>query len=70
MIREFRDFALELKECARTISTALLNEHAVVLEVATKADQSFVTSLDIELERVLSARILQRYSTHGIIGEE
>jgi myo-inositol-1(or 4)-monophosphatase len=35
-----------------------------------KADQSWVTEADVEIERVLVDRITARYPTHGILGEE
>jgi myo-inositol-1(or 4)-monophosphatase len=35
-----------------------------------KADQSWVTEADIEIERVLVERISTRYPAHGILGEE
>jgi myo-inositol-1(or 4)-monophosphatase len=35
-----------------------------------KADQSWVTEADIEIERVLVERISARYPAHGILGEE
>lgn len=35
-----------------------------------KADQSWVTEADVEIERVLVERITARYPTHGILGEE
>jgi len=35
-----------------------------------KADQSWVTEADIEIERVLVERIATRYPEHGILGEE
>jgi myo-inositol-1(or 4)-monophosphatase len=35
-----------------------------------KADQSWVTDADIEIERVLVERIAARYPDHGILGEE
>jgi len=35
-----------------------------------KADQSWVTEADVEIERVLVERITARYPAHGILGEE
>ena len=35
-----------------------------------KADHSWVTDADIEIERVLVERIVARYPDHGILGEE
>jgi myo-inositol-1(or 4)-monophosphatase len=35
-----------------------------------KADHSWVTEADIEIERMLVERITARYPTHGILGEE
>src|SRR5215217_3310713 len=35
-----------------------------------KADQSWVTEADVEIERVLVERIITRYPAHGILGEE
>ena len=35
-----------------------------------KADQSWVTEADVEIERVLVERITARYPDHGILGEE
>jgi myo-inositol-1(or 4)-monophosphatase len=35
-----------------------------------KADKSWVTEADVEIERVLVERITARYPSHGIVGEE
>lgn len=35
-----------------------------------KADQSWVTQADVEVEQMLRERITQRYPDHGIMGEE
>jgi myo-inositol-1(or 4)-monophosphatase len=40
------------------------------VEARRKADRSFVTAADEEIEQVLRARIGEAYPQHGIIGEE
>ncbi|HEX9370074.1 MAG TPA: inositol monophosphatase family protein, partial [Roseiflexaceae bacterium] len=35
-----------------------------------KADRTWVTEADVEIERALVARIAARYPDHGIVGEE
>jgi inositol-phosphate phosphatase / L-galactose 1-phosphate phosphatase / histidinol-phosphatase len=39
-------------------------------EVQTKADRSFVTSLDVQIEARLREMIRERHPDHGILGEE
>ncbi|MFQ3662339.1 MAG: inositol monophosphatase family protein [Chloroflexaceae bacterium] len=40
------------------------------VEVQRKADRSWVTRADLEVEQLLRERIVARYPDHGIIGEE
>ena len=40
------------------------------VEVQRKADHSFVTAADVEIEALLRARITAAYPDHGILGEE
>src|SRR6185295_14285879 len=66
-IERFRDCALELADAARDRLRVL---HASGLEVKRKADGSYVTSADVEVEQRLRAIIERRFPDHGIIGEE
>ncbi len=66
-LHECLEFAEQLKNTARSVVMSATSEK---LEVATKTDKSFVTSLDTQLERILRDAILKRYPNHGIIGEE
>lgn len=64
---EWLTFARELADEAR----ALLGPAAAVRpEVEVKADKSFVTALDAQIERRLRECIARRYPHHGILGEE
>ena len=40
------------------------------LRVAQKADKSFVTAVDLEVEKTLRSAIVERFPEHGILGEE
>ncbi len=66
-LADWLEFALEL--CDETDPIAL---HAFRGELAIdrKADGSFVTAADREVETVIRARITARYPGHGLIGEE
>lgn len=64
---EWRAFAEELTEVARTVTTRYFRT-AVPSEL--KADDSPVTLADQETERVLREMIREYYPDHGIYGEE
>jgi histidinol-phosphatase len=40
------------------------------LEVGLKADQTYVTAADREVERILRGRLADAFPTHGFVGEE
>lgn len=61
-------FALELANLADSIS--LPRFHAADLKVDTKPDRTFVTDADLEVERVLRARIERDRPNDGFFGEE
>lgn len=61
-------FALELANLADSIS--LPRFHAADLRVDTKPDRTFVTDADLEVERVLRARIERDRPNDGFFGEE
>lgn len=49
---------------------ALARKHFRNVVASQKADKSFVTAADIEIERLLVSNIRQHYPNSGIIGEE
>ena len=60
-------FALELADAADAIAMRdYRGEHAV----ERKADGTFVTPADREIEALLRERIVERYPAHAILGEE
>ncbi|HUQ77440.1 MAG TPA: inositol monophosphatase family protein [Patescibacteria group bacterium] len=66
-LAEWLAFALEL--CDETDPVALAAFRSE-LAIDRKADGSFVTAADREVERVIRERITARYPSHGLIGEE
>lgn len=52
---------------ARTIIAARLSEG---FEVKKKLDATLVTSVDLEVEKAVRARLQEEFPTHGIFGEE
>jgi myo-inositol-1(or 4)-monophosphatase len=68
-ILELEDFALELARTAGGIAQAHFRRS---YSVENKAETGFdpVTSADRAIERVLRARILERYPDHGVVAEE
>jgi len=60
-------FALDVLDETDAI---VLRHVAAGLSVRTKADATLVTQADTEVEELLRARILGRYPSHGILGEE
>jgi myo-inositol-1(or 4)-monophosphatase len=68
-IVELEDFALELARTAGNIAQAHFRRS---FTIENKAADGFdpVTSADRAIERVLRARIIERYPQHGIVAEE
>jgi myo-inositol-1(or 4)-monophosphatase len=68
-ILELEEFALELARTAGGIARAHFRRKYTV---ENKAESGFdpVTAADLAIERVLRAAIVDRYPTHGIVGEE
>jgi fructose-1,6-bisphosphatase/inositol monophosphatase family enzyme len=64
---DFVAFATELADAAHAMLAPAGRWHP---EMTVKADRSFVTAFDIEIERRLRAMIADRYPSHGILGEE
>lgn len=64
---EWLAFARQLADAAHAL---LAPAAALRPEVEVKADRSFVTALDAEIETRLRELITRRYPTHGILGEE
>ena len=60
--------ALRLAETADALSSARFNAHD--LEVHTKADRSFVTDADLEVENALRRLLMSERPDDGILGEE
>jgi myo-inositol-1(or 4)-monophosphatase len=68
-IAELEEFALELAQLAGSIALANFRRR---IEVTNKDAAGFdpVTNADHAIEQVLRTTILERYSDHGIVGEE
>ncbi len=67
MLQPYIDFANELAdEASRMIDVA----SAEPLGITAKADKTFVTTLDLDIETRLRARIRAAQPGHGIVGEE
>ena len=64
---EWLAFARQLADAAHAL---LAPAAALRPEVEVKADRSFVTALDAQIETRLRELITQRYPNHGILGEE
>ncbi len=64
---ELRDVALGLADLADRLS---LRAFRGALDVRTKPDGSWVTSVDTEVERTLRAAIRDAYPDHAVLGEE
>jgi histidinol-phosphatase len=64
---ELRRFALDLLDETDAI---VLRHVRSGLQVRTKADSTFVTQVDTEVESLLRERINASYPSHGILGEE
>ena len=67
MLQTFIDFANGLADEAAQMAAAA---SATVPGTMVKADRTFVTALDLDIERRLRARIQAAYPGHGIVGEE
>jgi histidinol-phosphatase len=66
-LREWLALALELCDVADAIA---LRHFRRDLDIERKPDRSFVTIADQGIEREIRERILARYPSHGLVGEE
>ena len=66
-LAEWLAFALELCDITDPIALAAFRSEVAV---DRKADGSFVTAADREVESVIRGRIADRYPGHGLVGEE
>ena len=57
----------ELADAADALTLPAFRQH---LEVRTKADGTWVTSVDEDVERTLRSMILDRFPEHAVLGEE
>lgn len=64
---EFINFAEELADASRALIRSRFRQGT---DIVTKEDNSPVTATDLEVEKMLRARINDRFPSHGIIGEE
>lgn len=60
-------FALALADLARTTAQGFVDPRGAAV---LKADRSFVTALDLQIEAALRAAIMGQFPDHGILGEE
>lgn len=68
-LAEWLAFALDAADVADAIALDALVRRSE-LDVAAKADGSFVTEADQRIERELRERLADRYPDHGVVGEE
>ena len=65
--RELLDAALELADlCAETTASIV----AIGFDVSKKADESLVTTADVETEKAFRGRVQERFPDMGVLGEE
>jgi histidinol-phosphatase len=64
---QWRDAAHELADIADALTMSAFRHH---LQVRTKADGSWVTQVDEDVERALRKAILERFPDHAVLGEE
>jgi histidinol-phosphatase len=64
---ELRRFALDLLD---ETDAVVLRHLRGELDVRTKADATFVTQVDTEVETLIRDRIAAAYPSHGVLGEE
>jgi len=60
----------EVREWASAGGTIARHYFHASVQQRRKADNSYVTQADVEIEQFLRARISERYPDHGIMGEE
>jgi histidinol-phosphatase len=63
----YRDAAHELADLADALTLPAFRGH---LDVRTKADGTWVTTVDTEVERTVRAAIRERFPDHAVLGEE
>ncbi len=68
--KALEEWLLFARKLADTAHAMLAPAAALRPQVEVKADRSFVTALDTQIEIRLRALISARYPSHGIIGEE
>ena len=66
-VAELLRFAHALADAADALTSAAFRG---ILDVRTKADGTWVTQVDQDVERTLRARIRERYPHHAVLGEE
>jgi len=66
-VRQWLDFALA---CANAADPLAMSAFRNELEIATKADGSFVTATDRAIEELVRGRIADQFPGHGVHGEE
>ena len=65
--RELLEAAFELADLCAATTASIVDSG---FEVSTKADESIVTTADMETERAFRARIAERYPHMDVLGEE
>jgi myo-inositol-1(or 4)-monophosphatase len=60
----------EVREWARASGEIARHYFHASVQQRRKADDSYVTQADVEIEQFLRARIEERYPEHGVMGEE
>ena len=57
-------------EAAREAGKFLLDNFGKISEIASKGDRNLATNLDIEAEKMIIAKIKEKFPEHGILAEE
>ena len=66
-LRSWLEFALDFAAAAEEIARRWFRAE---VEVRTKADRTFVTAADTEIETLFRERLADRFPDHGVLGEE
>lgn len=67
---ELADWLAFALECVDATDPIAMGAFRTELSIDRKSDGTFVTEADREIERVLRARVTQRFPGHGLVGEE
>ena len=67
---ELRDGLAKAREILAETRALIVDAFAKEFEYRRKADQTWVTEIDLAVERLMRTRLAEQFPQHGIIGEE